>query len=607
MKRLHVVICLLVLCASLPATPTFGQTCTIGGHNETSENFAPGGWGITPPTLGSGPAGLPVPHLVISEVAPRGFGNGVASDSSEYVEIYNPTARPVHLDDKYLSDDIGYYRIVNGPYPAANNTDWAGRFPAGLTLDPGRTLIVCVTKAGFAASGASAPLAQYVLEMRDSNANPTDDMTILTTVTSIPLIGGMMTNPSATNGEWIVLYCWNGVSDLVCDLDYASWGATSATNPKMNKSGISLDGPDAGAVPSAYNADTAPAGQSNLGAGTALTKPNTYQRVGGGEAAEVNVGGNGCLGRVQPTVINWLPVAGTDHIRFHVRWTNMDEDSPSSQVSGQMLSQDFGVFQPDFGSIGSFNVPPLQPSSFFDVFFEVPLSSLPPAPQKILPGGGPIAPPGLLADSGPATLSDCPPDTNWAGNVDIWWLGPGYDGMVNKHYADLLTCAGGPPSYIHFRGSNCPSPMPWTISGLAPGFSATLVNEDFTPAPNPVPVGWTGWICVSAAAGVPSGTSSCFGVTFTCDDESSTIDICSTACDWSNPQPPVLSVIDWVNVGSLVKFHLGWHNENTTTASLPVSGDLRSQPFGVFQPIFGHIGHFDVPPLPPNSFFDVFT
>ena len=51
----------------------------------------------------------------------------------------------------------------------------------------------------------------------------------------------------------------DGSSDLVCDVDYASWGANPASNPKMNKTGVSIDGPDAGAVTSAYNADTAPA------------------------------------------------------------------------------------------------------------------------------------------------------------------------------------------------------------------------------------------------------------------------------------------------------------------------------------------------------------
>jgi len=37
-----------------------------------------------------------------------------------------------------------------------------------------------------------------------------------------------------------------------------------------------------------------------------------------------------------------------------------------------MSSQEFGAFLPTYGPIGNFDVPPIQPSSFFDVFFECP-------------------------------------------------------------------------------------------------------------------------------------------------------------------------------------------------------------------------------------------
>src|SRR6185295_8711835 len=108
----------------------------------------------------------------------------------------------------------------------------------------GRTLVLCITKAGYFGSGTPPPAAaQYFLEMKDSNANPTDDMIVKTTGSSFPVSGGDLTNPSGTQGEWVVLYCWDGNSDLVCDIDYASWGANSASNPKMDKSGISIDGP----------------------------------------------------------------------------------------------------------------------------------------------------------------------------------------------------------------------------------------------------------------------------------------------------------------------------------------------------------------------------
>ncbi|MBI5835998.1 MAG: T9SS type A sorting domain-containing protein [Candidatus Eisenbacteria bacterium] len=608
MKRVRHLLAWIVLGTVLGCPWAFAQTCTIGGHDETSEVFAGGGWALTPgspgPIVGA-PSGT---HLVFSEIAPRGAGLGAGSDSSEYIEIYNPTSIPISLNGKYISDDPQYYRTVNGPYAVAVNSDYTLKFPSGLTLLPGRTLVLCVTKAGFAASGASAAGAQYFLEMKDSNANPSDDMIPVSTNSVYPLSGGMMTNPSATNGEWVVLYCWDGASDLVCDIDYASWGANSASNAKMDKTGVAVDGPDADAIPSNYLADTPAAGQSNLGSSTALTKPNTYQRVGG-EVGETALGGNGCVGRVSPRVIDWAPVAGTQNIRFHIRWENLDSDAMSPPIQGSMASQEFGVFLPDHGLIGDFNVPPMQPNSFFDVFIEVPLANLPAPPQKIVPGGsgapGRIQPASATPYGTRRVATTCPPDTNWAGNVDIMWSASGQGGQVNKHYGDLLGCIGGAPSYIHFRGSNCTTPMPWSISGVCAGYTVTLVNEDFSPAPNPVPVGWTGWISVSIATGVAPGTLCCFSVNFQCAGATSAIDICSFACE-CNPPSPVLTQNDWTKLGAIVRFHQRWENQNATANTGAISGNVNSQKLGVFLPDFGPIGTFNVPPLAPSSFFDVF-
>ena len=54
-----------------------------------------------------------------------------------------------------------------------------------------------------------------------------------------------------------------------------------------------------------------------------------------------------------------------------------------------------------------------------------------------------------------------------------------------------------------------------------------LLNQDYTPALNPVPPGWMGWISVAAGAGVPSGSHCCFSVNFVCDGVPATIICCS--------------------------------------------------------------------------------
>ena len=263
-------------------------------------------------------------------------------------------------------------------------------------------------------------------------------------------------------------------------------------------------------------------------------------------------------------------------------------------TAGTLRSQEFGAFLPDFGTIGTFDVPPIEPESFFDVFFEVPLAQLPPSATKVLPGGGP--PIGW----------PCPPDTIWAGNVDVLWDSLGVMVHVNKHLGNLLVNPGAGPSYIHLV-TNCAAPAPWAIVGLCAGFNATLVGEDLLPAPNPLPAGWTGFIAVSSPAGTPAGQVCCFQVVLTCNGVPGVIQLCATTCVWPGPHGPTIDQIDWEMVGTdVVRFHLRWKDPDPDLPSRAASGTLSSQMFGAFLPDFGTIGTFDVPPIEPESFFDVF-
>jgi hypothetical protein len=254
-----------------------------------------------------------------------------------------------------------------------------------------------------------------------------------------------------------------------------------------------------------------------------------------GGLAEINVCATTCdcsAKPVQPVpgLIEWTTLPDLHTVRFHVRWQNQDLVQPSAPVSGMMFSQEFGVFAENFGPIGPFTVPVIEPESFFDVFTEVSLSQLPPSTEKLR--GAPF----MQTESG----IPCPPDYHWDGNVDIEWTGPKMSGQVNKHYGTLQVCPGDGNSYIHIRQMGCAIPpgATWSIKGVCPGFSATLVNEDFTPAPNPVPPGWTGWILVSANASVPFGTACCLQVNFICAGRLAVVDVCATACDCSKVGVP---------------------------------------------------------------------
>jgi hypothetical protein len=220
---------------------------------------------------------------------------------------------------------------------------------------------------------------------------------------------------------------------------------------------------------------------------------------------------------VSPPEISWQMV-GTDVVRFQLHFHNANPVEPTLGVQGAMHSQEFGAFLPDYGLIGTFVIPPMEPESFFDVFFDVPLSALPPS-QGGGGGGG-----GLRA----ALLDPCPPPI-WVGNVDVNWFGPGGVGQVNKHYGDIGVCAGGPPSCLHVI-TMCPGNLTWAFVMNCPGWTVTLLNEDYSPAPALLPPNWTGWVCVSANASVLMGSQCCFNLNLVCAGVTATIDVCAFAC-----------------------------------------------------------------------------
>jgi hypothetical protein len=62
--------------------------------------------------------------------------------------------------------------------------------------------------------------------------------------------------PTLTNeGEPVILFQWDGQSDLVRDVDILLAGKPSASNDLPNKSGKQQDGPDLDTLPSTYAVD----------------------------------------------------------------------------------------------------------------------------------------------------------------------------------------------------------------------------------------------------------------------------------------------------------------------------------------------------------------
>lgn len=276
---------LFVACAVLVAIPAAAQL-TIGGHDETSENF-PLGWVIGPPTPGATPGlGGPAPHLLISEIV-------VTPTGGEYIEICNNTGQSVDLSEYYLSDDwysgstppSCYCRIVEPGYAVAVSSDFNARFPAGTVINQGQVMTI-------ASSGGDFILTYGIpadFELNDTDPG-TPNMVIVSN--NQPLSLALLTNSS----EMVMLYHWDGASDLVCDVDYVQWGSAASGNT-VDKTGLAFDGPDADAIASAYNNDTSPALQT-FAASPAFG--SSVARMECDEGPESS-NGNGCTSATTPT------------------------------------------------------------------------------------------------------------------------------------------------------------------------------------------------------------------------------------------------------------------------------------------------------------------
>lgn len=234
---------------------------------------------------------------------------------------------------------------------------------------------------------------------------------------------------------------------------------------------------------------------------------------------------------LSPEDISWETV-GTK-VQFNLRFRNPDATT-SGEVNYQVHAQDFGAHVPNQGEIASGLVPPMPPTSFFDVFFEVEVSALPPSAEEITPSASAPSPPNR--QNNPA----CPPDNFWAGNVDVFWIGPGGSGQVQAHYGTIFICPGAGNSYIHVI-TDCQDPggISWAFANVCANWTVSLVSDDgfgnpAGPAPNPLPPGfWDGWICISATPAVNVGDVCHFDLNMTCGSQPATITVWAEACDWA--------------------------------------------------------------------------
>jgi hypothetical protein len=238
-------------------------------------------------------------HLLISEVAPDTVTEANDGNSSEYIEIFNPTAATVsNLHNYYLTDYNGatlkYYKVVQDGPADLGTTDHIVQFPIGTSLAPGKVAIVAYSGTTFLTEFFGGNLSTFT-----SQAGTPQLFEVFNSSPSIPDMISFNTNATNANnlnktnaGEFELLFYWDQTSDLVRDVDVIQWGAPTGGNAfGLKSSADTADGPDADAIASAFATDAGPITKTQYG-----TAPiNVLVRTSSNETGETGTGGNGIL------------------------------------------------------------------------------------------------------------------------------------------------------------------------------------------------------------------------------------------------------------------------------------------------------------------------
>jgi hypothetical protein len=186
-------------------------------------------------------------------------------------------------DATFAGGGAYYYNIVTGNNAGGGGYgDFHARFPAGSSIAAGEFQTIAADGAGFVTTFGSQP---------DYELNGTDG-SIPDMLEAVP--GSINGQGGITNsGEVMILYYWDGSSDLVQDIDYVVWGDKVEA---VDKTGISIDGPDPGTTPSTYLNDTAINSQVSVSSADPHSGGESIQRLDLIENGETQSGGNGING-----------------------------------------------------------------------------------------------------------------------------------------------------------------------------------------------------------------------------------------------------------------------------------------------------------------------
>ena len=303
----------------------------------------------------------PADHLIISEVLIK-TRTPFTTFGSPFIEIVNPTGSPIPMHDVYLTDGATspatYYYNITLLDPAAANPgggvggDFHARFPAGYVLAAGDSLAIAL-------NGSVEYQAAYGrkpdFELFEDGTAPDDIPELLEAYPgSINAgLGGAGNVPVLSDvAESLILYSWDGSTDLVQDLDYLMWGTNTAV--RIDKSGVTVGS-------GTYLADT-PVASQDAAASAGPTFGSVMRRVDGDEGNEAITGGNGFGGHDEtsenlattfPTVVGHEPPLANTPFPAAPIFT-AGEIIPAAPIDGQAVTLSVTVVDQDEVSSASF-------------------------------------------------------------------------------------------------------------------------------------------------------------------------------------------------------------------------------------------------------------
>jgi hypothetical protein len=329
-----------------PIPASFGELVTGVGWD-----WAPI-YGDPPPTTQNVSVAATVPVAYYQTIVTDDLGGGamekllltefvVTPTAGEFIEIFNPNASPVDLTNYYLSDvafDGGpeyYYHVVQGLYGGGFG-DFNSKFPDGATIGAGEHQIIALNgDADFFTTYAVNPT--YEIDQAEFRFGPPDGIPDMMETHPGSIYGADSShNPGLTNGdEMVMLYYWDGMSDLVSDADYVLYnsGSPAPNNEAVDKSGVTIDGPDPDTTGSTYLNDTPVANQLSA---LSPTSGFSTQRSDYTEGLQVMSGGNGVTGADETSEDmnnTWVVDIPTPFLAIPVELTSFSASVSSNAVT----------------------------------------------------------------------------------------------------------------------------------------------------------------------------------------------------------------------------------------------------------------------------------